>query len=1076
MKKLETWLVTLLLLVAPVSHAAIVVSANNDSTGPVTVNVGDSVSIEVVADNCESVSGNNAAWRDNWENAGNPQQEIYATSPCTVTSLNRTTSFGSPGTYTVRFISEFCKNYRSSGECRGGGWEEDQRGSIVINVVDPNALTCFEDDYAGSSLNPDDWVASVASGSFTPSVVNGRLRMTEASANQSTALTLQREIPGADNLVVLEFDYYAYGGNGADGIAVVLSDALVTPRPGSFGGSLGYAQRNNGDPGFAGGWLGIGLDEYGNFSNPSEGRQGGPGRIRQSVAIRGSGSGSTGYNYLEGTGTLPTGVDATGSSSPHRYRITVDSRTAGQAIVSVERDTGSGFNTLIPAFNVLNNSSQANVPENFLLSLTGSTGGSTNIHELDDLELCALKLNPIGEQVDHFEIVHDGVALTCQPETVTIRACANDDCSELFTDPVNATLSPTNGWQGGNVVSLTGGLGQASLQNTTAGDVTLDVIGSQPSARPQSVTLCEEAGSAPSAANCVLTFVDSGLAFDVPDMMSHREEQNIQVRAVRRDNQTDQCVPAFENVERTVGFWSTYIDPDAAGRPVSRPVSVDGTDISGSASSPTPLSLTFGAGGIAEIDVRYPDAGQMQLDALYEGSAANSDAGLTMPGADNFASRPVGLCVTTAGECAAADASCPTFVKAGASFDLSVTAAGWQSDTDIDFCAGNPTTPNFSMADIELTSELVAPSAGVPGTFAPATYDHLPAADATTVVPSTISEVGVFRFTAKPSPGGYFGQTVPEAKSQPAGRFYPDRFIVAVDPGELLAECVGPPSFNYIGQGFSWLMAPSATIEPVSVTGARTRNYADPAFTDPGDQAFQKLAPAGVTRTMPASDTLALNANGDPLAVTVSANSGTLAPIAPGLLEYTYSAGDTISYDKVIDARVALVADPALEFVINSIVDSDSVAGADAPYSISPVMNFSIRYGRLALENAYGPETMDLVVPFEAQIWNGSRFERHTDDNCWAYNTADAVVTDTPPSTSVEAKTGTLANGGPASGAELLLTAPGEGNTGSVQVRYPVPLYWQDDFDGDGSLEDPTATGTFGVYRGNDRVIYWRER
>lgn len=65
------------------------------------------------------------------------------------------------------------------------------------------------------------------------------------------------------------------------------------------------------------------------------------------------------------------------------------------------------------------------------------------------MQLCALRLNEVGEQVDHFEIIHDGVALTCQPETVTLKACANADCTQLFTDPVVATLAPVSGWQGG---------------------------------------------------------------------------------------------------------------------------------------------------------------------------------------------------------------------------------------------------------------------------------------------------------------------------------------------------------------------------------------------------------------------------------------------------------------------------------------------------------------------------------------------------------------------------------------------------------------------------------------------------
>lgn len=287
------------------------------------------------------------------------------------------------------------------------------------NVPSGVVVSCQCDSFGRTTLNPStifggNWIPSTSDQTgILPRIVNqGYLRLTENTNNNAKAVTVPGIFPAAGNYISVEFKHYAYWGDsnyGADGIAVILSDYSVPAVPGAYGGSLGYAQKNvscSGGtgtcPGFAGGWIGVGIDEYGNYQNPTEGRVNGNGFIQNSVAVRGSGSGTTGYAELGGTGSLSPGVSNRASTTPaygYNYQVIVDARgTPTGTSVIVNRDTGSGYTNLINVNNVFTSAPssypQASVPENWQISFTGSTGGSTNIHEIGGLKICAQSFVP----------------------------------------------------------------------------------------------------------------------------------------------------------------------------------------------------------------------------------------------------------------------------------------------------------------------------------------------------------------------------------------------------------------------------------------------------------------------------------------------------------------------------------------------------------------------------------------------------------------------------------------------------------------------------------------------------------
>ncbi|MNK49954.1 hypothetical protein D3C87_688230 [compost metagenome] len=983
----------------------------------------------------------------------------------------------------------------------------DAQSSINENVITP-PLTCFSDDFSASTLS-NNWVVARSSGNFTPAIVNGRLGMTEASTRQSTSATYQRLFPAANNLVTIEFDQYAHGGNGADGMAVVLSDARVTPQPGAFGGPLGYGFKP-GVNGFAGGWLGVGIDEYGNFSG--EGGATNKGRRKQSVVVRGSGSGTSGYNYLKGTcnnGAENTGgnclsptVDSgSDSNRPHRYRLTIDSRITGQSLVKVERNTGGVYSTLIDSFNAAAQSGQAAIPENLLLSLTGSTGDATNAHQIDNVRICALKSNPVGTQIDHFEFDHSGQALTCNPETLIIRACANASCSQLFTDPVSAVLTPlkngSNGWiadsqvsYSGNTatVNFSGGTTKLQLRNNLASAMRVGVSGSIPSTKPLSETLCRAGSGALSAAACTLSFADSGFLFNVPDTLANKPQQVV-MTAVRKDNTSQLCVPSFQKQTKRITFWSDYNVP--ATNLFGSQIRIDKTAIATTAGTPTAMDLYFNELGETTLkDVNYPDAGQMRLNARHDGSG--DTAGLVMTGSDLFVSRPVGLCITPAqGTCAAGDASCPVFKKTGEAFQLNIKGVAWQADDDKDLCSGNLATPNFvlanialgSEANIALGSELVAPKPGEEAVVGTSRYDHSNQKGSNNLngVGQSVNEVGVFRMTATPPAAGYFNYTIPPATSVPMGRFIPVDFNLV--SGDIVPAC---SEWSYMGQPF----LAELNIQARNQFGETTQNYR-------GDFAKGDAYLSAANNRDGISLSARLRSLGDLpwKAGEADFNGPTeFARRTDGQPDGPYRALLFGLYMRDNDGEQTLIANPDFNDG-----QPGSCSGASCNARLIDEVPMEAYFGRVQAGTRQGVATAGLAVPLQLQYHEAGAWHAMKADQCTRLSLQDGGVEFTDGSQSFDGGSGDLALDGNtrirlglgpiAPGAMIqrakdgVITLQFAAPDRAVRIPFRIDLARQPESEQQLGrrplwLSDPDSLdgmAIFGLGRGNDRIIYRRE-
>ncbi|WP_460596085.1 DUF7933 domain-containing protein [Geomonas sp. Red276] len=263
-----------------------------------------------------------------------------------------------------------------------------------------------------------------ASPAYDP-VGQGWLRLTNTNGNQ-TGFAYNTTSFDLSAGVLIQFDYAAWGGSGADGTSVFLFDSDVpTFNIGAFGGSLGYAQKmannpicNGGTsvspavPGVSGGYVGIGIDEYGNYAACTEGRFMGwntnsSNLDANTITVRGTvvgfGGGAVGstldpssYPWVAtsssttGYGGLYTGG---GTSRPSQtgtgYRkVMIQISPAPNPVLNAW--VQFGYNT-IPVQVVSNQSLPTISPSQTLrVGFGASTGGANNYHDVRNLLITSL--------------------------------------------------------------------------------------------------------------------------------------------------------------------------------------------------------------------------------------------------------------------------------------------------------------------------------------------------------------------------------------------------------------------------------------------------------------------------------------------------------------------------------------------------------------------------------------------------------------------------------------------------------------------------------------------------------------
>jgi len=730
-----------------------------------------------------------------------------------------------------------------------------------------------------------------------------------------------------------------------------------------------------------------------------------------------------------------------------------------------------------------------------------------------------------GPAIDHFEInALNAQGLTCEADTIKLRACADASCSILNPDAVDVVLSVTDP---SNNVVLT--------QNVTVVGGEVDVNYIHTVAEVVSLSLDQDyecINGYPT--NCDVTFLDAGFVFSaIDDQVAGVDFSGINIQAVKDINGV--CTDLLSG-PKTVDMAMEYIAPD---RTTANKYFLSGSELAknllNNVNVYTPIPLNFVASSIADLGTnKYNDAGQIKLYARYVEPASGGNPSFTIEGSSNaFWVSPHHFSVVAKNGSIILDNTTtvvPTAKKqvAGDDFTLSFTAENIDSNA----------TTNYIAQQAQLQLERTGPTlGGVDGTLKYSNAESIvskPTAslvyiDASEVVfdsngkydfnAATYSEVGLTKLYIRDN---NYGSGVYKAEgSANVGRFIPAYFTQTVGShGDLSAyhystcdHITYPDTDNwaYAGQtrdnsgstvgAISYAESPIIYITAFNRSGNITQNYSE--------DGYMKLTASGITIPEPTADNSMLRLFPTATSETVYLSANMLAGVDPvasatnGVISYTFNQQDHFIYEHNKHSKL-LPFSANIPFLVSSVTDSDEVklySGSNTNITATEKVittGVKVHFGRWLLENSYGPETSVLPVTMFIQHFDGTSFITHDKESCltpsvgvkkptgsvgdgglnlWDYRLVDDVIPDSLSPSDTDASF-TVANKSFASGLYqwLLFSAPGPSKVGSLDVEYQVPPWLQYDWNSDENYNNnPSAKLTFGIFRGNDRIIYQRE-
>ncbi len=727
------------------------------------------------------------------------------------------------------------------------------------------------------------------------------------------------------------------------------------------------------------------------------------------------------------------------------------------------------------------------------------------------------------------------VASTCAPTTVTVTAYDQYGAvMPSYTGSVSLSTSTGNGdWTSaiGNLGTFTAGPADSGQASYTF------VAGDQGSAsfqlsdfHSESLTItANDALSAVSATSGAFSFSDN--MFVISDdgirIAGRPISMSAELWTMERDAAGNpildatgrptgcQLVSSYNNTNQSLkAYLKLDVDqPTGAALPsingTALPALTDPVNLASAATINLDFSDTTAAGGtaagIASFNLDTTDVGKYTLfladesgvfapAVVVEGRSALMTVKPFAVGVEVYHTAADGTVTANPGGDATAGAA---FIPAATNFSADIKAYLWQladdanndgvpdaganvSDNglvaayawDTTLSEQDPHTPGVYVAG---NNYLSAPSLVVPaGSFAGgmATLNNL-----------NYAEVGSFSLQAQAI--GYLNTVGVDLTSlQVVGRFYPAYFsidpaTVILSPG-IVTDPVANTGFSYLEQ---YSMSLSLTVTAHNALGVITSLYdnsaADPlidyGFTAPTLGLVAENADDGndLSARLAATTTLTWVGGTAQLSVTDLGMARDPLNFAEQFtaLQFGAQVSDADGASLLIPGGQGMNAATAGDCSLANSCDAQLLGGLQ-----------EMRFARLVIDNAFGPESQDLAMPFQVQYYDASTggFRVATDDNVSLYNMANTTITlnQTGGAFIGPAVDTAVITGQPDPTAQL--TISGTGNPGKVEFDYDLTTqaWLRFDWDGDGNVNNDlvvSAVATFGSYRGNDHIIFWQE-